>query len=100
MPREGAYQTDLIKRIESMFPGCFILKNDPSYVQGVPDIIILYGPFWAMLEVKKKNSSAVVQANQEYWVGRLNEMSFAAFISPEIEEDVLYDLQRAFGVIG
>lgn len=96
--REAAYQNKLIRKLEKLIPGCFILKNDSSYVQGVPDLIILYSDRWAMLEVKRA-TSAVNQANQEYWVNRLNEMSFAAFIWPENEEDVLYELQRSFGLV-
>ena len=94
--RESAYQRDLIKRIALMFPGCFILKNDPSFMQGVPDILILYEDRWAMLEVKM-GDLAHIQPNQEFYIETLNEMSFASFINPDTEEDVLNELQRAFG---
>lgn len=77
-----------------MFPGCYILKNDSCYMQGVPDLIILYGPYWAMLEVKA-SAKSVIQPNQEYYVTALDDMGFAAFIYPEIEEEVLRDLQHA-----
>ena len=78
-----------------MFPGCVILKNDPTYIQGVPDLIVLYENKWAMLEVKK-DSSASHQPNQDYYVDKLGKMSFAAFIFPENVEEVLNDLQQAF----
>jgi len=94
--RESAYQRELVMRLRRMFPGCFILKNDPSFMQGVPDILILYEDRWAMLEVKM-GALAHIQPNQEYYIETLNEMSFASFINPEIEEDVLNELQRAFG---
>lgn len=97
--RESAYQNKLIHKLKKLLPGCFILKNDASYVQGVPDLIVLFEDRWAMLEVKK-SSSAESQANQEYWIEHLNHMSFAAFISPENEEDILYAIQRSFGLIG
>lgn len=96
--RESQFQSGLIKRINGLFPGCFILKNDSSYVQGVPDLIVLYESFWAMLEVKK-SISARTQPNQDYWVEQLNQMSFAAYVYPENVEDVLYELQRAFGLV-
>ena len=91
---EGPYKTRLIKKLRDRFPGCVILKNDAGYSQGIPDLVILYNDRWAMLEVKA-HLNAPTQPNQPYWVERLNEMSFAAFISPEIEEDVLNDLQQA-----
>lgn len=96
--RENRYQANLIARLIETFPGCFILKNDSSYVQGVPDLIILWSDRWAMLEVKK-DARAASQPNQEFYVQQLNDMSFAAFIYPEIEEEVLYELQRAFGLV-
>lgn len=72
-----------------------MLKNDSSYIQGIPDLIILFRDRWAMLEVKG-SAKAPRQPNQEYYVRVLGEMSFAAFIYPENEEEVLRDLQQAF----
>lgn len=92
---ERVYQAQLIKRLKVEFPGCVILKNDTDYIQGIPDLLILWRNKWAMLEVKG-HDQAPEQPNQRYYVGMLDEMSFAAFISPETEEDVLDDLQQAF----
>lgn len=92
--RENAYQAYLIGMLREIFPGCFILKNDSAYLQGVPDLLILYRRKWAMLEVKVSEDSPV-QPNQTYYVDMLDDMSFAAFIYPENEEEVLNDLQRA-----
>lgn len=94
--REVAYQSKLIKKLQAMFPGCFILRNDPSLNQGIPDILILFGDRWAMLEVKVDRHSHQ-RPNQPYYVDLFNEMSFAAFIHPRNEEQVLHDLQSAFG---
>lgn len=93
--RESKYQADLIKTLRLLFPGCFILKNDTDYLQGVPDLLILWRDRWAMLEVKARMSSPV-QPNQEYYVDMLDQMSFAAFICPQNEEEVLSELQQAF----
>jgi hypothetical protein len=92
---EGQYQTKLIKKLEKMFPGCFILKNDPSYKQGAPDLIILWNNFWASLEVKSSASSSR-QPNQGYYIDQLDTMSFASYIYPENEKEVLSALQQAF----
>lgn len=94
MKLETAYQAKLIRKIELMFPGCIILKNDPTEVQGIPDLLILFIGTWAMLEVKLSEESPV-QPNQEYYVDLFDGMSFAAFIYPENERQVLDDLQSA-----
>lgn len=91
---ERIYQRLVIRKLKKMFPDCIILKNDANYLQGVPDLVILYGNRWAMLEVKSTANSAF-QPNQAYYVKVLNEMSFAAFIYPENEEEVLDVLQHA-----
>lgn len=92
---ENKFQSDLIKELERRFPGCMVVKNDPNYRQGFPDLTILHGQHWAALECKK-DSRAKKQPNQDYYVGRLNEMSFSRFISPENKEEVLDELQQAF----
>lgn len=96
---EAAYQRHLIRKLEKMFPGCVILKNDPSYCQGMLDLSVLYGDQWAMLEVKA-HADAVEQPNQAYYVAKMNDMSFAAFICPENEQEVLDALQEAFASRG
>lgn len=92
---ENQYQPKLIKRLEKMFPGCLIMKTDSSYLQGMPDLIILWRDYWASLEVKATRSASS-QPNQDYYIQQLNEMSFAAYIFPENEEEVLNALQQAF----
>lgn len=92
---EGTYKRDLAKRIKNLFKDCVILKNDASYMPGVPDMLILFHDKWAMLEVKN-SSRAAHEPNQPYWISVLDHMSFARTIHPENEEEVLYDLQLAF----
>lgn len=79
-----------------MFPGCIILKNDPNYLQGIPDLTIFWHDRWATLEVKK-DAKASHQPNQDYYVDIMNQMSFSRFIYPENKEEVLHELQHAFG---
>lgn len=78
-----------------MFPGCIVLKNDPNYLQGIPDLVIFFMDNWAMLEVKK-SENATHRPNQDYYVHKLDGMSFARFIYPENEEEVLHELQQSF----
>ena len=92
---ESSFQAQLIKELKRMFPGCIVVKNDSSYIQGIPDLTIFYKDKWATLECKQ-NARAKKQPNQEYYVGRMNEMSFSKFICPENKEEVLYELQQTF----
>ena len=91
---ERDFQAKLIKELKVMFKGCIIVKNDPNYIQGIPDLLILYNDRWAALEVKK-SETAHHQPNQEYYVDLMDQMSFAAFIYPENKEEILYELQQA-----
>ena len=96
MPKESQFQAKLIRRLKEMFPGCIVLKNDATYIQGFPDLTVLYKNHkWAILECKRK-SEAHKQPNQEFYISKGNEMAFARFICPENEEEVLHDLQQAF----
>ena len=92
---ESKFQADLIKDIKNMFPGCVVMKNDSSYIQGIPDLLVLYNDRWASLECKK-SEGARKQPNQEYYVEKLDNMSFSRFIFPENKEEVLRELQSAF----
>jgi len=94
MGKEAKYQSRLIGILRDMFPGCVILKNDSGYIQGIPDLTILWGCNWAMLEVKESAESDF-RPNQEYYITELNNMSFAAVIYPDNERAVLHDLQHA-----
>lgn len=92
---ENKFQSGLIKELKQMFPGCIVMKNDSSYIQGIPDLLVLYKDKWCSLEVKK-SMNAVRQPNQEYYVGRMDEMSFSRFICPENKEEVLNELRKTF----
>lgn len=92
---ENKFQSDLIKEIKEMFPGCMVLKNDPNYIQGIPDLLILYKKQWASLECKKSGKEKA-RPNQEYYVDKMDGMSFSRIIYPENKEEVLDGLQSAF----
>lgn len=93
--RENEFQSGLIKEIKRMFPGCMVLKNDPNYIQGFPDLTVLYDDKWAVLEVKR-SANASKRPNQGYYVDKLDGMSFSRFICPENKEEVLRELQQVF----
>lgn len=92
--RENKFQSNVIKRLKRDFPDCIVLKNDPNYIQGIPDLLVLYGEKWAALEVKADRRSAR-RPNQDYYISQMNEMSYASFINPSNEEDVFHELRSA-----
>lgn len=94
---ESAYQALLIKKLEAIFQGCVIMKNDPNYRQGFPDLLILFNDRWAVLEVKQAADSPY-QPNQEWYLDKLRRMSFSATIYPENEGEVLTALKEFMGV--
>lgn len=92
---EKEFQGKLIKEIKERFPGSVVLKTDPNYIQGLPDLLILSGKHWAALECKRRDH-AHVQPNQEFYIDYLDRMSFASFITPELKEEVLNAMERSF----
>lgn len=92
---ESRFQSELKKELKRRYPGCYILKTDPTERQGMPDLLILYEDRWAALEVKR-SANASHRPNQDYYIGELHKLSFAKFIYPENMEEVLCDLDWHF----
>lgn len=92
---ENKFQAKLIKKLKKLYPDCIVMKNDPTYIQGIPDLLILHKDKWASLECKK-SANARHQPNQDYYVDKMNGMSFSSFICPENEEEVLNQLRHKF----
>lgn len=90
---EREYQTQVVRSILTAFPGAVVLKNDPTYLQGIPDWTVLYADRWAALEIKQSGRSRK-QPNQDYYIDKLNFMSYAAFMYPENEGEVFDALQH------
>lgn len=90
---ESGFQDRLRDELKELFPGCLVFKMDQF--QGVPDLLVLYGPKWASLECKQSARSAK-QPNQEYYVGLMDEMSFSSFVYPENKDKVLEALSFYF----
>ena len=93
--RENKFQSNLKKELKDRFPGCIVTKLDSGDIQGIPDLLVLYKDKWATLE-NKKDAKASKQPNQEYYVNKMNEMSFSRFIYPENKETVLDELEEMF----
>lgn len=95
--RENDFQSKLIKEIKVRFPGCVVMKNDANYIQGIPDLTILYGKHWAMLECKASYKDRMKpRPNQERRIEYMNNLSYAKFIYPENKEEVLNEMEKSF----
>lgn len=92
---ENNFQSRLIKKLKTLFPGCIVMKNDTAYIQGIPDLTILYKDKWATLECNK-SEVAPHRPNQDYFVNSMNEMSFSSFIFPENEMEIINKLIKFF----
>lgn len=92
---ERDFQAKLIKEIKNRFDGCLVIKQDSSYIQGIPDLLVLHENHWAALECKKE-ANAKHQPNQDYYISKMNNMSYAAIISPENKKEILDDMERSF----
>lgn len=93
MMKENKFQADLKKELKRRFPESIITKLDSGDIQGIPDLLILNNNRWAVLECKK-TSNAHHQPNQDYYVKKMDQMSYARFIYPENKEDILNELEE------
>lgn len=96
---ETSYQRKVIKRLEKEFADCVVIRIDPRYVQGYPDLLVLFHDRWAALEIKV-SEDAPTQPNQSHYVATFDKMSYSAFIYPENEDEVFNELQSTFGFAG
>lgn len=92
---ESKFQSELKRDLKAMFNGCIVLKTDPTDTQGMPDLLVLYRDKWASLECKRSRTASK-RPNQEYYVSKMNDMSFSRFIYPENKEEVLNELREVF----
>ena len=90
---ESGFQDRLRDEIKQKYPDSLIFKMDQ--IQGIPDLLVLRKSKWASLECKK-NATASHRPNQDYYVDKLNNMSFARFVYPENKDQVLEELDLYF----
>lgn len=99
---ESRYQRKLIKRLKSEFPDCVILKNDAGYIDCIPDLTVFWGKHYALLEVKRSRKAFEdsrkedKRRNQEWYVNKFNNWSYASFVYPENEDQVISEMKEAF----
>ena len=92
-PLESSFERALIKKIKELFPDAIVTKLLNK--QGIPDRLILYKDKWATLEFKR-SEDAPHRPNQDWYVDKMNNMSFSRFVYPENRDEVLHDLTEFF----
>lgn len=96
MKKENKIQSDIISELNELFPDSIILKNNPNYKQGIPDLVLLDRDGWALLEVKR-DAEASHRPNQDYYVNKANEMGqYGSFIYPQNKQEVYNGIQETF----
>ena len=93
---ENKFKTGLVKELKERFPGCKVVHLDPTEIQGIPDLLVLYGKTWGALE-GKKSATASHRPNQDYYVSDMNTKGMASFIYPENEDDIIFKMHQYFG---
>lgn len=89
---ENRFKTKLIGELKERFPGCYVFHLDPNEMQGAPDLLILYKNRWAALE-GKKSATASIRPNQEFYVEKMNTLSYASIIYPENKDEIINELE-------
>jgi len=103
MSKESDFQRKLIEELEQRFPGCIVVKNDPTYIQGIPDLTMLYKDTWVSFECKRSEKELKKpRPNQGYWINYMKDKmgGLSFFIYPEIKEAVLDEVQQALRIRG
>lgn len=90
---ESSFQNDsVIKEIKSRIPDALVLKNDPTYLQGIPDLTVIHGGRCALLEVKR-DRNALRRPNQEYYIQYIRDQGgYASFVHPDNVDVVLNEM--------
>jgi hypothetical protein len=93
MALESDFKNAFIKKLRNLYPGIMALRNDPNHIQGIPDWLFLWRDRWFALEFKR-SKTAKKRPNQKFYVDLLGKMSYAAFVYPENENEVLDEIRR------
>lgn len=105
MPRKTAHQKklerefekDFMEDLDEVLPNGHWIKGNSQMQQGIPDRMFLHGEHWAMLEFKRETDSAK-QENQDWFIEKFNNMSYAKIVTPENAQEVIDEIQATFGV--
>lgn len=93
--RENRFQAVLKSELKLLFPGCIVMKNDPTDIQGIPDLTVIYKNKYAFLECKREEEASR-QPNQKHYIDQATRYAFGDFVYPENKSEVLNRLYDYF----
>jgi len=93
-PLESKFKKQFLDGLKIKFPGIIFITPDATARQGMPDVFVIYKDRWAALEFKR-SANASRQPNQHYYINAFDELSYASFVYPENQEEVLDALHKA-----
>lgn len=79
---ESEVQKQFIDWVYNAFPEAIVMKNDASYLLGVPDLTIIVRSRWAFIETKKCSNSHK-QPLQEDYIQYADTWAFGAFVDKD-----------------
>lgn len=90
--KESTFQKKIIDTIKAKYPGAIVLKNDANYLQGIPDLLVIFRSKYLFIECKV-SGTASHQPNQDYYVNYVNSVGgYACFMYPEIFEEKMAEI--------
>lgn len=96
MTKESDFQAKVIKELKAM--GLAVVKNQagPGVPTGFPDLSAYGEGIYFCLECKA-SARAKKQPRQDYWIKKLNEWSYAAFIYPTNHDKIMAEIKYMIG---
>lgn len=93
---EARFQTKVKKWLERKGAVVLVISPQPGIPTGFPDVLaLLPGGGFMALELKR-SKTAKHQPLQDYWVERLGDMYYSAFVYPEIWDKVKEEIERDY----
>lgn len=93
MTLEKDFQSKFLAKLRKLGCKCYKQQMNATTRAGTPDVIVLLGPVWIMLEFKKAKNSPK-RPGQQKNIDWANEVSFGWFVYPENADEVYEQIKR------
>lgn len=93
MTLEKDFQAKFLTKLRKLGCKCYKQQMNATTRAGTPDVIVLLGPVWIMLEFKKAKNSPK-RPGQQRNIDWANEVSFGWFVDPSCADEVYEQIKR------